>query len=122
MVMTRPRADQLSHVATLLNEIPTWTRIPGLVLIGDGYSRVEVERELRVPVMGTLPDDAAGAAPLCGQQRGRSPEKSALGRAAERLARNLVAHVQHAPTSDIAHAPAAVPAQVPSSGNGVVPR
>lgn len=122
VVMTRPRADQLSHVATLLNEIPTWTRIPGLVLIGGGYSRVEVERELRVPVMGTLPDDAAGAAPLCGQQRGRSPEKSALGRAAERLARNLVAHVQRVPTADTAQAPAAVPAQVPSSGNGVVPR
>lgn len=122
VVMARPRADELSHVATLLNEIPTWTRTPGLVLIGDGYNRVEVEQELRVPVTGILPDDASGAALLCGHQQGRPPEKSALGRAAARLARNLVAHVQPATTSSDPQDDAALAAQSPAGGNGVVPR
>ncbi|WP_189061779.1 chromosome partitioning protein [Longimycelium tulufanense] len=122
VVMARPRADELSHVATLLGEIPTWTKTPGLVLIGEGYGRAEVERELRVPVMGTLPHDSSGAALLCGEPQGRPLEKSALGRAAARLARDLVAHIQPAAPSKGSQAAAAVTTQVPSSGNGVVPR
>lgn len=89
-----PRADELSHVATLLESMSTWTHTPGLTLIGDGYSRSEVERELGVPVMATLPDDPRGAAILCGQSRGRAPDRSALGRAAARLDRTLLGHLQ----------------------------
>ncbi|WP_210717693.1 chromosome partitioning protein [Amycolatopsis acididurans] len=123
LVMARPHADELSHVATLLGEVPTWTRTPGLVLIGDGYDRTEVEHELRVPVMGTLPDDRPGAAVLCGQGRGRTPDRSPLGRAAGRVARTLVAHIDthNKPENPHATAPDFAP-QASSHGNGVVPR
>ncbi|MBK0868720.1 chromosome partitioning protein [Saccharopolyspora sp. HNM0986] len=117
MVMTRPRADELSHVATLLESVSTWTRTPGLVLIGDGYSRAEVERELGVPVMASLPDDPQGAAVLCGQPRGRTPDRSALGRTAARLGRTLLRHVQTSDTSS----DELVTATTPATGNGEVP-
>lgn len=86
LVLTRRRAEDLSHAATLLAAVPTWTRHPGLVLIGNGYSRADVERELGVPVMATLPDDPRGAAALCGRAGGRGVLRSALGPAAARLA------------------------------------
>lgn len=121
IVMARPRADELSHVATLLGPVSTWTRTPGLVLVGDGCSRTEVERELKVPVMATLPDDTRGAAVLCGQESGRGPNRSALGKAASRLARNLVAHV-HPRAGGTDREPSPVTAAVSSNGNGVVPR
>lgn len=119
LVTARPHADELSHVATLLKAIPTWTRTPCLVLIGEGHSRVEVERELGVPVMGTLPHDAAGAAVLCGQERGRPPEKSALGRGGKRIARTLVAHVQSSSPSDDSQPAVELTAPVPSTGSEV---
>ncbi|GAA5121025.1 chromosome partitioning protein [Haloechinothrix salitolerans] len=119
LVMARPRADELSHVAAVVNEIPTWTRIPGLVLVGDGYSRVEVERELGVPVMGTLPQDSAGAAVLRGEERGKPPMKSNLGRAGKRLARTLMAHVEPSSPSSSSQPAAEFAAPVSSNGNGV---
>ncbi|WP_187346914.1 chromosome partitioning protein [Saccharomonospora sp. CUA-673] len=121
VVVARPRADELSHVATMLGDIPKWARMPALLLVGDGYSRAEVEHELRVPVMGTMPDDAPGAAPLCGRQRGRAPEKSAIGRAAARIAANLVAQAQHPPSS-AAPSHDEVAEFVTANGNGGSPR
>ncbi|GAA4850053.1 P-loop NTPase family protein [Saccharopolyspora rosea] len=118
MVLARPRADELSHVATLLESVSTWTRTPGLVLAGDGHSRTEVERELGVPVMATLPDDPRGASILCGQPRGRAPNRSALGRAAARLNRTLLGHVQAGRT----HSDGLVAAAAPTTDNGEVPR
>ncbi|HEU0089853.1 MAG TPA: chromosome partitioning protein [Pseudonocardiaceae bacterium] len=93
LVMVRSRVEDLAHVATLLAAVPTWTRCPGLVLVGSGYPRAEVERELGVPVMATLPDDPRGAGVLCGRPGGRGPLHSALGHAAGRLADQLLARI-----------------------------
>lgn len=121
VVVTRPRADELSHVATMLGDIPKWARVPALLLVGDGYSRAEVEHELRVPVMGSVPDDASGAAPLSGRPRGRSPAKSAIGRAAARIAANLVAQTQRPSITD-ERSQDEFAEFVTSNGNGVSPR
>lgn len=94
LVLARPRADELAHVATLLGAFPTWTRTPGLVLVGKGYSSSEVERELRVPVLDTLPDDRRGAGALAGESVGRDPSRSALGRAAGHLAEAVSEHAR----------------------------
>lgn len=91
LLLARPQVDELSHVATVLTAVPTWTRTPGLLLVGSGYSTRDVERELGIPVMAVLPDDLRGAAVLRGQSgKGAGPLKSALGRALARLAQQLV--------------------------------
>lgn len=108
LVLARPRADELSHVATLLDRVPTWTRTSGLVLIGSGYGKAEVERELRVPVMAVLPDDSRGADVLCGRSTGRSLDRCALGRAARRLAHIVLFQAaQHAVRAQPHHQPSA---------------
>lgn len=89
LVLTRPQAEDLSHAATLLTVIPTWSRHPGLVLVGPGYPRAEVERGLGIPVVATLPHDPRGANVLCGWSGGRGPRRSALGHAAARLANQI---------------------------------
>lgn len=110
LVLTRPRAEDLSHAATVLAVVPTWTRHPGLVLIGSGYPRADVERELGVPVMATLPDDPRGAEVLCGRAGGRGVLRSALGHAAARLVGQLGALVGAQPGSLVGALPAPVAA------------
>ena len=56
LFITSPNAGQ-----KLPPVVPSWTRVPGLVLAGSGYSAAEVERELGVPVLSTLPDDPRDA-------------------------------------------------------------
>jgi hypothetical protein len=90
LVLTRPQVEDLSHVASVLSVVPTWTRCPGLVLVGGGYSRAEVERELGVPVLASLPDDPRGADALCGRLGARGADRSALGQAAARLADQIL--------------------------------
>lgn len=129
LVLARPRAEELSHVATLLGAVPTWTRMPGLVLVGSGYGKAEVERELQVPVMATLPDDPRGADVLCGRSSGRGPDRSVLGRAAERLARAVTHQARRGEASSGRNGQSALTSQpqltVASSGqptgDGVVP-
>lgn len=87
LVLAHPNESELAHVAMLSEDIPSWTRRPSLVLVGPGYSRADVESALRIPVLGTLPDDPRGARVLCGGLRGSGPHKSGLGRAAALLAR-----------------------------------
>lgn len=128
LMLARPRADELSHVATLLDTVPTWTRMPALVLIGSGYGKAEVERELRIPVMATLPDDPRGADVLCGRSAGRRFDRSVLGRAAERLARIVLYQAHHRgagtqPNGQLSARPqAAAPAPAKPTWNGVVSR
>jgi hypothetical protein len=90
VLLAHARDDELSHVASKIRTAATWNPRPALVLVGDGYSTAEVERELHVGVMGRLPHDPKGAAVLCGYNRnGPSPDRSALGRAALRLAHDI---------------------------------
>ena len=100
VVLARPRADELSHLATLLTPVATWARTPGLVLVGEGCSNREAEGELGVPVMARLPHDRSGASMLCGHPRGRRPDRSALGQACARLARTLIDHIRAHRTDD----------------------
>ncbi len=100
VVMARPRADELSHLASLLTPMASWARTPGLVLIGEGYSNRDTERELGVPVMARLPHDRSGASMLSGHPRGRAPDRSALGHACARLARTVIDHIQAHRTGD----------------------
>ncbi|GAA5169074.1 MULTISPECIES: chromosome partitioning protein [Amycolatopsis] len=86
LMLARPRADELSHLMGLLPMVPVWTAAPALVLIGSGYPRAEIERELRIPVLGVLPDDPRGARTMCGSAPGPGPDRSRLGRAVAALA------------------------------------
>ncbi len=124
LVLARPRADELAHVASMLEAVPTWTRTPGLVLVGAGYSSCEVERELQVPVLAALPDDRRGAGVLSGLSVGPGPDRSQLGRAAARLAEAVLDHVR---TDELAvsaepEKTLTEPEHVAASGNGVGPR
>jgi len=90
VLLAHARDDELSHVASKIRTAATWNPRPALVLVGDGYSTAEVEHELHVGVMGRLPHDPKGAGVLCGYHRnGPSPDRSALGRAALRLAHDI---------------------------------
>lgn len=97
MVLARPHEAELAHVATLAEDIPSWTPHPCLVLVGTGYQRSEVETELGIPVLGTLPEDPSGSAVLAGALQGPEPHKSRLGRAAAHLARRLLDHLTQSP-------------------------
>lgn len=106
VLLTRPRADDLAHLAARLDVVGPWSRRPALVLVGDGYSAADVSAELGVPVLGHVPHDAAGAAVLGGRPaRGwrSSPSGSALGRATHQIAKRLMVP---APTRTPAPTPA----------------
>ncbi|GLZ31983.1 hypothetical protein Lesp02_41710 [Lentzea sp. NBRC 105346] len=92
LVLVRPQDDELARVAVKLQAIDRWTRRPGLVLVGDGYSAREVSNGLGVPVVGRIPRDDKGALALSGRGSSRhGPARSRLGRAAAALATHLVA-------------------------------
>lgn len=106
LLLAHAHDDELSHVAGKLRTAATWNPNPGFVLVGGGYSTAEVERELRISVLGRIPDDPKGAAVLCGRRRtGPGPHRSALGRAAMGLARSITANAGRNHTTD-ASAPA----------------
>jgi len=93
LLLARPHDDELAHVALKLPAAQRWSRQPCLVLVGDGYPTVEVSQVLQIPVMGRVPRDDKGAAVLCGHGNGRhGPARSALGRAAAKLAMTAFAH------------------------------
>lgn len=133
LLVARPHDDELAHVALKLQCAQQWSRRPCFVLVGDGYPTAEVSQTLRIPVMARVPRDSKGAATLCGQSIGRrTPSKSALGRAAAKIALNVQVTSQH-PIHNGIHASQLRPARsgelassvapqplAPSSGNGVV--
>ena len=91
LLLARARDDALAHVATKVDAMGRWSRRPGFLLVGNGYRSREVSRELGIDVMARIPEDAKGAAALCGASRRRgaltrSELGKALGALAERLA------------------------------------
>ncbi|WP_409497269.1 chromosome partitioning protein [Amycolatopsis sp. cmx-11-12] len=105
LLVARPHDDELAHVALKLQAAQRWSAKPCFVLVGDGYPTAEVAQVMGIPVMGRVPRDDKGAAVLCGHGNGRhSPEKSALGRAAAKIALNAFAH-WHATNNGGTHAP-----------------
>ncbi|MFD9735712.1 chromosome partitioning protein [Umezawaea sp. NPDC059074] len=99
LLLVRPHDDELAHVALKLHIAQTWSRRPCLVLVGDGYSDAEVSRVLGIPVLGRVPRDDKGAAVLGGRgNRRHGPSRSAVGRAAAKIAANVHAHRYADPT------------------------
>jgi Mrp family chromosome partitioning ATPase len=91
LLVVRPRADELSHLAASLSMVDLWAMRPGLVLVGPGHPADEVTRELGVPVLAQVPHDVPGARALSGLPgRRRSPKRSQLGRAAHIIAQRLL--------------------------------
>lgn len=93
LLLVRAHTADLAHVATRLATVTQAARQLHLLLVGPGHTAGEVTRELGVPVLGTVPDDRRGAAALGGHAgpRPRRPARSALGRAAARVAGLLTA-------------------------------
>lgn len=99
LLLARPHADDLAHLAARLPVVARWSTQPGLLLVGAGHSAAEVTRELGVPVMAVIPHDRPGAALLSGHPtRGRRPSRSPLGRAASRIAARLAGPLTPAPS------------------------
>jgi cellulose biosynthesis protein BcsQ len=96
VLLSRAHGDDLAHLSRRLPAIGRWSPNPVLLLIGDGYSSVDVAREFGVLPLGRVPHDPNGAAVLCGRpntlRRKRSgPAHSALGRFAHQMATELAA-------------------------------
>ncbi|MFC0107921.1 hypothetical protein [Kibdelosporangium aridum] len=99
LLVARPHDDELAHVALKVQAAQRWSSRPCFVLVGDGYSTTEVSQAIGIPVMGRIPRDDKGAAVLCGHRSARHrPAKSALGRAAAKVAMNAFAHWHAADT------------------------
>jgi hypothetical protein len=94
LLIARPHDDELAHVALKLQAAQQWSRRPCFVLIGDGYPTAEISQALRIPVMGRIPRTGR-----------RGPDKSALGRAAAKIALNLYAHGHQPATTNGIRAP-----------------
>lgn len=91
VVLARPQADELSHLAAGLSMVDLWATRPGLVLVGRGYPASEITRELGIPVLAEIPHDPPGARALNGRPgRRRGPARSPLGHAAHALAKALL--------------------------------
>lgn len=96
LLLVRPQTDDLMQLATSLERVDLWAMRPGLLLVGPGYSAAEVTRELGVQVAATIPLDHRGAQAFgAGPGPRRGPTRSALGRAAHRLAHSLTSPHPH---------------------------
>ena len=97
LLVVRPRADELAHLAARLPQIAGWRGIPGLVLAGrDGYRPQEIRHALGVPVMAVVPADPRTAGVLRGQARWRGRTgRWPLLRAAAGIARTFSADRPH---------------------------
>lgn len=116
LLLSRAHADDLAHLASRVAAVSRWSPRPALLLVGEGYSAAEISRELDVPVFGRIPDDGAGAAMLRGHGRSRGGlSRSALGRAADAVARALQANLATLARPQRRGTPANRPGSVPRS-------
>lgn len=109
LVLTGSRADDLAHLPSRLRNLGRGARQRRLLLVGDGYPRAEVERELGAPIAGRIPHDARGAAALRGLGPGR--RRSQLAQAATRCALSLITHAPVGLGSHRDESPRTVPAE-----------
>ncbi|MFD5089851.1 carbon monoxide dehydrogenase maturation protein [Amycolatopsis thailandensis] len=111
VLVSGAQSDDLAHTAARLGELARWTPRPALLLTGDGYPTVDVERELGVPAIGRLPHDPVAAATLTGHRpppARRRGNNGGLARHAAALARTLAE-----PAGPTASPPATTPTGVP---------
>ena len=95
LLVARPRADELAHVAAYADAASLHSGLrrgrTRLLLVGQGYSPEDVQREVGLPVAGTIPMDRRTAAALSGAGAARPSNRSRLIRAAGRVAAELAA-------------------------------
>jgi len=99
LLLARPRADELAHLATRATELAAGPAQTRLLLIGPGYPPGEVSREVGPAVLARLPHDSRTAAALCGQSARRPRRRGRLGRAATGIAAELAADPRRLPTT-----------------------
>lgn len=94
LVVARPQADELAHLAGRLPAVARWRGAPGLILAGrGGYPVRDIREVLPVPVMAVLPDDPRSARVLTGRSAWRPVVlRRPLLRAAAGVARALTSH------------------------------
>ena len=86
LLLLRPRADELSHLAARLDDIAALAERVGLVLVGTGYSPTDIAAELDVPMFATVPE----LAPRAGRSRfGQARARTRLHRVAVTIAEQL---------------------------------
>jgi hypothetical protein len=105
LLLLRPRADELSHLAAQLDDIAALADRIGLVLVGTGYSATEVAAELEVPIFATVPE----LAPRSGSSRfSQARARTRLHRAAATIAEQLALIDQESQTERAASVPASL--------------
>lgn len=67
VLLSRCRAHDLAHLARKLPAVGGWAPRSALLLVGDGCSPHEVERDLGVRPLGRVPHDPRGASVLSGR-------------------------------------------------------
>ncbi|MEV6905976.1 carbon monoxide dehydrogenase maturation protein [Amycolatopsis sp. NPDC051071] len=111
VLVTGTQGDDLAHAAVRLGELACWTPRPGLLLTGDGYPTVDVERELGIPAIGRLPHDPVAAATPAGHRPPPARRRGTHGGLAHHVA--ALARTLAEPIGPTASPPAAMPAGVP---------
>jgi hypothetical protein len=91
LLVARPRADELAHLAARAEQIALGPAHTRLLLMGSGYPAGEVAREVGLSVLGSVPHDPRTAAALSGHAASRPRARARLARAATRIAAELAA-------------------------------
>ncbi len=91
LLLARPRADELAHLAARAAEVAAGPAHTRLLLVGPGYPAGEVAREVGLSVLASVPQDPRTAAALSGRAAARPRTRSRLARTATRIAEDLAA-------------------------------
>jgi MinD-like ATPase involved in chromosome partitioning or flagellar assembly len=91
LLVARPRADELAHLAARAEQIAAGAAHTRLLLMGSGYPAAEVAREVGLAVLASVPNDPRTAAALAGHAASRPRARSPLARVAARIAAELAA-------------------------------
>jgi hypothetical protein len=119
LLLARPLADELSHLAAGLAMVDLWSMQPNLVLVGPGHPASAVSRALGLPITAHVPHDPAGARALCGYPGARrGPRRSRLGRAAHAMARAVLTPT--APNAPLRRSAQGNPFERPADPNNAI--
>lgn len=107
VIVARPYVDQLARVAGLAATVATGGVRTRLLLVGVGYPPREVEREVGLAVLGTVPWDPRTAAAVSGHAARAPRPRAGLVRAATRLAAELADDLGRVPPDRASETPGA---------------
>lgn len=89
LLLARPHADQLAHLAARAAQVAAGPARTRLLLVGPGYPAGEVTGEVGLAVLAHVPHDPRTAAALSGRAARRPRPRARLARAATRIAAEL---------------------------------